>query len=109
MCNQRELESLIGILNHACKVVCPGQSFLRCMLNLLKCPHVRHTGRCPTRHISLNSGSGRTYCGGGSLLTSGTKWYLQCHLTHKDHAWSHPMLLAHGVELVPSLVPAEVG
>ena len=27
-CTRRELESLIGLLNHACKVVRPGQSFL---------------------------------------------------------------------------------
>ena len=54
VCNQRELESLIGLLNHACKVIRPGRSFLRRMLNLLKSPHVRHTGRRPTRHIRLN-------------------------------------------------------
>jgi len=29
VCCHRELESLIGLLNHACKVVCPGCSFLR--------------------------------------------------------------------------------
>ena len=27
-CTRRELESLVGSLNHACKVVKPGQSFL---------------------------------------------------------------------------------
>ena len=35
VCERRELESLIGTLNHACKVVRPGRSFLRRMLNLL--------------------------------------------------------------------------
>ena len=29
VCERRELESLIGTLNHACKVVRPGRSFLR--------------------------------------------------------------------------------
>ena len=32
---RRELESLIGLLNHACKVVCSGRSFLRRMIDLL--------------------------------------------------------------------------
>ena len=35
VCTRRELESLIGSLNHACKVVRPGRSFLRQMLDLL--------------------------------------------------------------------------
>ena len=34
-CRRRELESLIGLLQHACKVVKPGRSFLRSMINLL--------------------------------------------------------------------------
>ena len=34
-CERRELESLIGLLNHACKVVRCGRSFLRRMLDLL--------------------------------------------------------------------------
>ena len=34
-CERRELESLIGTLNHACKVVRSGRSFLRRMLDLL--------------------------------------------------------------------------
>ena len=34
-CSRQELESLIGLLNHACKVVRPGRSFLRRMINLL--------------------------------------------------------------------------
>ena len=36
MCECRELESLIGLLNHACKVVRCGSSFLRRMLDLLQ-------------------------------------------------------------------------
>ena len=34
-CQRRQLESLIGLLNHACKVVRPGRSFLRRLLDLL--------------------------------------------------------------------------
>ena len=34
-CTRKELESLIGLLNHACKVVRSGRSFLRCMIDLL--------------------------------------------------------------------------
>ena len=32
-CTRKELESLIGLLNHACKVVRPGRTFLRRMLD----------------------------------------------------------------------------
>lgn len=35
VCTRNELESLIGLLTHACKVVRSGRSFLRRMLNLL--------------------------------------------------------------------------
>ena len=34
-CTRKELESLIGNLHHACKVVPSGRTFLRCMINLL--------------------------------------------------------------------------
>ena len=34
-CTRKELESLIGLLNHACKVVRAGRSFLRRMIDLL--------------------------------------------------------------------------
>ena len=36
-CNRRELESLIGHLHHATKVVWPGRTFLRRMIDLLGC------------------------------------------------------------------------
>ena len=36
-CNRRQLESLIGHLHHAAKVVWPGRTFLRRMLDLLCC------------------------------------------------------------------------
>ena len=41
VCNRKELESLIGLLNHACKVVRAGRSFLRRMIDLL---HARSSG-----------------------------------------------------------------
>ena len=46
-CTRRELESLIGILNHACKVIRPGRSFLRRMIDLLQQCRKAH-------HIRLN-------------------------------------------------------
>ena len=36
-CNRQELESLIGHLHHAAKVVWPGRAFLRRMIDLLSC------------------------------------------------------------------------
>ena len=33
-CTKKELLSLIGLLQHACRVVRPGRSFLRRMINL---------------------------------------------------------------------------
>ena len=37
-CKKRELESLVGTLQHACRVVRPGRSFLRRMIDLLCIP-----------------------------------------------------------------------
>ena len=40
-----ELEALVGLLNHAAKVVRAGRSFLRCMIDLIhadKGPHQVH-------------------------------------------------------------------
>ena len=39
VCTRKELESLVGLLNHACKGVRAGRSFLRRMIDLL---HLRH-------------------------------------------------------------------
>ena len=36
-CNRQQLESLIGHLHHAAKVVWPGRTFIRRMINLLSC------------------------------------------------------------------------
>ena len=53
-CSRKELESLIGLLNHACKVVRSGRSFLRRMIDLLHSVH-RHPGS--QTPIRLNTGS----------------------------------------------------
>ena len=37
-CRRRQLESLIGTLQHACRVVKPGREFLRRMIDLLRTP-----------------------------------------------------------------------
>ena len=47
-CQRRELESLIGLLQHACRVVRPGRSFLRRMIDLLTVAHSSY------HHIRLN-------------------------------------------------------
>lgn len=52
-CRRKELESLIGLLNHACKVVRPGRSFLRRMIDLL---HAIHHPPNSTTPIRLNIG-----------------------------------------------------
>ena len=45
VCSRKDLESLVGMLNHACKVVRAGRSFLRRMIDLL---HAGPTTRpCP--------------------------------------------------------------
>ena len=48
VCSRKELESLIGLLNHACKVVRPGRTFLRRMIDLL------HARSLPT-HAGKNT------------------------------------------------------
>ena len=47
VCRRRQLESLIGLLQHACQVVHPGRSFLRWMISLLS-----HSHR-PYHHVHL--------------------------------------------------------
>ena len=51
VCTRKELESLIGLLNHACKVVRAGRSFLRRMIDLLHARSAanRHRGSTPIR------------------------------------------------------------
>ncbi|KAL5518220.1 hypothetical protein EMCRGX_G003911 [Ephydatia muelleri] len=41
-CSLKDLESLIGYLNHACKVIRPGRSFLRRMIDLLHRTHNKY-------------------------------------------------------------------
>ena len=53
VCTRKELESLVGLLNHACKVVHPGRSFLRRMIDLLAATG-RAGPRKPFHHIRLN-------------------------------------------------------
>ena len=48
-CTKEELESLVGHLSHACKVVRPGRRFLRGMIELLTVAKRRH------HHIRLSS------------------------------------------------------
>ena len=52
-CTRKELESLIGLLNHACKVVRSGRAFLRRMLDLLHSVHRPPNSPLPIR---LNQG-----------------------------------------------------
>ena len=47
-CRRRELESLVGVLQHAAKVIRPGRTFVRRMIDLLKGP------RRPQHFIRLN-------------------------------------------------------
>ena len=48
VCTRRELESLIGTLQHACKVIRPGRSFFRRAISLLS------IAKRPHYHIRLN-------------------------------------------------------
>ena len=47
-CMKRDLQSILGSLNHACKVIWPGRSFMRNMLELLRVAHAHY------HHIRLN-------------------------------------------------------
>ena len=49
-CRRRELESLVGTLQHACRVVKPGRAFLRLMIDLLRLP----SSTKGHHHIRLN-------------------------------------------------------
>lgn len=52
LCTRRELESLLGLLSHAYKVVHPGRSFLRRMFDLLS--RTEEPGSRPFHHVRLN-------------------------------------------------------
>jgi len=47
-CARKELESLIGTLQHACAVICPGRSFMRNAIPLVK------GAKQPHHHIHLS-------------------------------------------------------
>ena len=49
-CRRQQLESLIGTLHHACRVVKPGRAFMRQMIDLLRAPSATR----PHHHIRLN-------------------------------------------------------
>ena len=53
VCTLRELESLIRQLNHECKVVRPGRTFLRRMIDLLTATRTVTADR-PHHRIRLN-------------------------------------------------------
>ena len=55
-CRRRELESLVGLLQHAAKVVYPGRSFLHRMIVLLQ------STRRASRVIRLNRGFKADLC-----------------------------------------------
>ena len=50
VCRRRQLESLIGTLQHACRVIKPGRTFIRRMINLLRIPGATRG----YHHIQLN-------------------------------------------------------
>lgn len=50
---QKELESLIGLMNHVCKVVRSDRSFLHCMIDLL---HIIHRAPHSKTPIRINVG-----------------------------------------------------
>ena len=52
-CLRKVLESLVGLLNHACKVVRPGRTFLRRMIDLLTATGNAGISR-PNHHIRLS-------------------------------------------------------
>ena len=41
-CTRHELESLVGLLHHVCRVIHPGRSFLRQVIDLLHIPRRQH-------------------------------------------------------------------
>ena len=66
-CRRRQLESLVGTLQHACRVVKPGRAFLRRMIDLLRTPSATKAHH----HIRLN---GRICNSGAPLRNTGTGW-----------------------------------
>ena len=54
VCLRRELESLIGSLNHTCKVVRPGRTFLRRIIDLLSATEPSYGHSSTNHHIRLN-------------------------------------------------------
>ena len=91
-CTQRELESLIGHLQHAAKVVRPGRRFIRGMLSLLQ------IAAKPHHYVRLNTSFRLIYSGGIHLSLLGMVCLFSANLTGKPLTQSSlPMLLDHGV------------
>ena len=65
-CTRHQLESLIGHLKHACKVVHPGRTFLGRLINLL----IQTKARCPWDFIRLNQEARSDLQWWGSFLPS---------------------------------------
>ena len=67
-CGRRELESLIGLLNHACKVLRPGRPFLRRMIDLLHSVPMHPLKPHPIR-LNRQFRSDLTWC-----VSTGVEW-----------------------------------
>ena len=87
-CTLRELQSVIGLLSHACKVVHPGRVFLGCMFRLAaSVRHLSHQLRLTKQRLSLNlewwhcflEGWNGTTCVDSSIQSVKM---LSLHLTH---------------------------
>ena len=93
-CSRRELESLVGLLNHACRVVRSGRSFLRRMLELLHTVPMHPSGTT----LSASIGDlGRTWHSGACSSSTGMVSHslLPRHIS-RPCSW-HQMPRAHGV------------
>ena len=66
-CRRRQLESLVGTLQHACRVVKPGRAFLRRMIDPQVQPRLITT-------FGLTGSSARICNGGAPLRNTGTGW-----------------------------------
>ena len=92
-CTRRELESLIGHLQHAAKVVRPDRRFIRGMLSLLQ------IAAKPHHYVRLNASfRADLHCGGIHLSHLGMVCLFSANLTGKPLTQSSlPTLLDHGV------------
>ena len=81
-CQRRQLESLIiGTLQHACRVVKPGRTFLRRMIDLLRIPGATEGHH----HIRLNRGFRADLQWWGTLQSTGMGTLVLFHFTCFTH------------------------